>query len=88
MEWDGRVRGRGCTNVGAPQKSPVSPVLFLIWMAPIIAKMERQSSKPRGLREKSHHMLTIFNLGFISGSRTCKTVQYVGDVAGGRCGSK
>jgi len=30
MEWDRKVRGRGRTNVGAPQGSPVSPVLFLI----------------------------------------------------------
>jgi len=40
MEWDGRVRRRGRTNVGAPQGSPVSPVLFLIWIVPIITKME------------------------------------------------
>jgi len=40
MEWDGRVRGRGRTNVGAPQGSPVSPVLFLIWITPIIAEIE------------------------------------------------
>ena len=40
MEWDGRVRGRGRTNIGAPQELPDSPVLFLIWIAPIIAKME------------------------------------------------
>jgi len=40
MEWNGRVRGRGRTNVGASQGSPVSPVLFLIWIAPIITKME------------------------------------------------
>ena len=33
-------RKRGRTNIGAPQRSPVSSVLFLIWMAPIITKME------------------------------------------------
>ena len=42
MEWDGTVRGRGKTNVGAPQGSPLSPVVFLIFMAPILeAKEER-----------------------------------------------
>jgi len=40
IEWDRRVRGRGRTNIGAPQGSPVLPVLFLIWIAPIITKME------------------------------------------------
>ena len=40
MEWDGKVRGKGRTNIGAPQESPLSPVIFLIWMASIITKME------------------------------------------------
>jgi len=40
LEWDGKVRGKGKTNIGAPQGSPLSPVIFLIWMAPIITKME------------------------------------------------
>ena len=40
LEWDGKVRGKGKTNSGAPQGSPLSPVIFLIWMAPIITKME------------------------------------------------
>jgi len=40
MKWDERVRERGRTNIGVPQGSPVSPVLFLIWIAPIITKIE------------------------------------------------
>jgi len=40
LEWDGKVRGKGKTNIGVPQGSPLSPVIFLIWMAPIIMKME------------------------------------------------
>ena len=36
VEWDRKVRGRGSANVGVPQGSPLSPVIFLIWMAPII----------------------------------------------------
>ena len=39
MEWEGAVRGRGKTNVGAPQGSPLSPVI-LIFMAPILEAME------------------------------------------------
>ena len=40
MEWDGKVRGKGRTNVGAPQGSPLWPVIFLIYMAPILEEME------------------------------------------------
>ena len=41
MECDGKKRGRGKTNIGAPQRSPLSPVIFLIWIAPIITKIEK-----------------------------------------------
>jgi len=40
LEWDGKIQGKGKTNIGAPQGSPLSLVIFLIWMAPIITKME------------------------------------------------
>ena len=42
VSWDGKDRGVGKTNVGVPQGSPLSPVLFLIWMAPILEEMERR----------------------------------------------
>ena len=28
--------------MGVPQGSPLSPVLFLVWMAPILVDMERR----------------------------------------------
>jgi len=40
LECDGKMRGKGKTNIGALQESPLLPVIFLIWMAPIITKME------------------------------------------------
>jgi len=40
LEWDGKVQGKGKTNIGAPQGSPLSPVIFLIWMTLIITKIE------------------------------------------------
>ena len=40
MEWDGEKRGLGKTNVGVPQGSPLSPIVFLIFMAPILEEME------------------------------------------------
>ena len=36
IEWDGKIHGKGRTNVGVPQRSPLSPVIFLIYMAPIL----------------------------------------------------
>ena len=39
---DGRVRGVGTSSKGVPQGSPLSPVLFLVWMAPILREMERR----------------------------------------------
>ena len=40
MEWDGKTRCRGKTYLGALQGSTLSPIIFLIWMVPIIRKME------------------------------------------------
>ena len=40
MEWDGVIKGRERTTVGVPQSSPLSPVIFLIFMAPILEEME------------------------------------------------
>jgi len=30
LEWDSKVQGKGKTNIGAPQGSPLSPVIFFI----------------------------------------------------------
>jgi len=57
IEWDGKIRGKGRTNVGAPQGSPLSPVIFLIYMAPILEEMEERlareklSESPEGVVE-------------------------------------
>lgn len=40
IEWNGVVGGKGMTNVGMLQGSPLSPVVFLIFMAPILEAME------------------------------------------------
>ena len=39
MERDGVTKGRGRTNLGVPLGSPLSPVIFLIFMAPILEEM-------------------------------------------------
>ena len=57
IEWDGKKRGQGRTNVGAPQGLPLSPVIFLIYMALILEQMEenltgaRLSESPEGVVE-------------------------------------
>ena len=40
LEWDGKTRGSRKTNLGALQGLPLSPIIFLMWMAPNIRKME------------------------------------------------
>ena len=36
VAWDGGVRGRGAAARGVPQGSPLSLVLFLVFMGPIL----------------------------------------------------
>ena len=40
MVWNGKKRGGGKSKLGAPHGLPLSPISFLIWMAPSIRKME------------------------------------------------
>ena len=51
VAWDGGVRGRGVAAKGVPQGSPLSPVLFLVFMAPILEEMERRVKEEVGMVE-------------------------------------
>ena len=42
VAWDGSVGGRGAATQGVPQGSPLSLVLFLVLMAPILEEMKRR----------------------------------------------
>ena len=42
VSWDRKARGVGTSSKGVPQGSPLSPVLFLVWMAPIFWEMGRR----------------------------------------------
>ena len=48
VAWDGGVRGRRAAAKGVPQGFPLSPVLFLVFMAPILEEMERQVKEEAG----------------------------------------
>ena len=48
LAWDGKVRGRGAATKGVPQGSPLSPVLFLVYMAPILEVMEKRVQEEVG----------------------------------------
>ncbi len=42
VEWDGVARGAGRAGEGVLQGSPLSPILFLIYLAPKIYRMEER----------------------------------------------
>ena len=48
VAWDGSVRGKGAATKGVPQGSPLSPVFFLVFMAPILEEVERRVKKEVG----------------------------------------
>src|SRR4029077_3195003 len=63
ITWDGKDRGMGRTNVGVPQGSPLSPVVFLIWMAPILEEMERRVREVTGVDIKLPSYVDDIHLG-------------------------
>lgn len=48
MAWDGKVQGRGAADKVVPQGCPLSPVLFLVYMTPILEEMERHVKEEVG----------------------------------------
>ena len=52
VKWDGKVQGWGSANVRVPQGSPLSPVVFFIWMAPILKKLKARLRENAGVRAR------------------------------------
>lgn len=48
MAWDGKVQERGAADKVVPQGCPLSPVLFLVYMTPILEEMERHVKEEVG----------------------------------------
>lgn len=48
VAWDSKVRGRVVAATGEPQGSPLSPVLFLAFMALMLEEMERRVQEEVG----------------------------------------
>lgn len=48
VAWDGKVRRRGTAHKGVRQRSPLSPFLFLVYMAPILEKIEQHVKEEVG----------------------------------------
>ena len=51
VAWDGSFHGRGTAAKGVPQGSLLSPVLFLVFMAPILQEMQRRVKEEVGRLE-------------------------------------
>ena len=50
LSWDGRDRGMATVSKGIPQGSPLSPILFLAYIAPMVRELEMDLSMDLGLR--------------------------------------
>ena len=48
VEWDGKASGQGSCNVGVPQGSPFSLVVFFILMAPVLEGIEKRMKEEAG----------------------------------------
>ena len=44
LSWDGKDRGKVTVSKGVPQGSPLSAILFLAYIAPMVRKLEKDLS--------------------------------------------
>ena len=56
LTWDGEIRKQTTIKSDIPQGSPLSPVLFLIWMAKVL-----ESADTRIAREITSHRIRIYS---------------------------
>ena len=77
--WDGKVRGVGGSSKGVPQGSPLSPVLFLVWMASILRELERRiiEEVPSVVMEFPYYVYDL-HYGSYAGRRILVSLNEVG----------
>ena len=77
VSWDGMDRGVGKTNVGVPQGSPLSQVMFLIRIAPILEEMVRRIRWEVGVDIELPSYVDDIHLGTYNHGRRGAGIQYL-----------
>ena len=73
VEGDGRIRGGGKRNLRGLQGSPLSPIIFLIWIAPIMRKMESSISEVVPYNNEFPSYVDDLHVGYVTRTRSMST---------------
>ena len=79
VSWDGVDREEGKTNLGVLQGSPLSPVIFLIWMAPILEEMAKRIKWELGVDIDLPSYVDDIHLGIYDWKNRGKRVEEMGE---------
>lgn len=62
MWWDNRARGQGSMTHGAPQGSPLSPILFLIFLKPLLEAIENFATQ---VTQTTHKRAQVYVTSYV-----------------------